>query len=163
MPANQLFTDWVSGDLITAAKLNNMKNNLLAGRGAGADMNATSTSVPNSTTTSLSFNRELYDTDTFFAPTSTNFTVPTGMAGRYLISGFVQFGLSATGATRLASIFVNGVTIANAHAPVSATNSYCTISKIITLADADVVTLRALQDSGAAMNVIGSLDLLKIG
>lgn len=29
MPANQLFSDWTSGDLITAAKLNQMKNDLL--------------------------------------------------------------------------------------------------------------------------------------
>lgn len=28
MPANQLFTDWVTGDLITATKLNQMKNDL---------------------------------------------------------------------------------------------------------------------------------------
>lgn len=34
MPANQLFTDWVTGDLITAGKLNQMKNNLAALSGA---------------------------------------------------------------------------------------------------------------------------------
>lgn len=28
MPANQFFTDWVTGDIITAAKLNQMKNNV---------------------------------------------------------------------------------------------------------------------------------------
>lgn len=34
MPANQLFADWVTGDLITASKLNQMKNDLAALRGA---------------------------------------------------------------------------------------------------------------------------------
>jgi hypothetical protein len=34
MPANQLFTDWVAGDLITASKLNQMKNDLAALSGA---------------------------------------------------------------------------------------------------------------------------------
>lgn len=34
MPANQLFADWVTGDLITASKLNQMKNDLAALGGA---------------------------------------------------------------------------------------------------------------------------------
>jgi hypothetical protein len=34
VPANQLFTDWVTGDLLTAAKLNQMKNDLAALSGA---------------------------------------------------------------------------------------------------------------------------------
>lgn len=34
MPANQLFADWVTGDLITASKLNQMKNDLAALSGA---------------------------------------------------------------------------------------------------------------------------------
>lgn len=34
MPANQLFPDWVTGDLITASKLNQMKNDLAALSGA---------------------------------------------------------------------------------------------------------------------------------
>lgn len=34
MPANQLFADWVTGDIITATKLNQMKNDLAALSGA---------------------------------------------------------------------------------------------------------------------------------
>jgi hypothetical protein len=39
MPVNQLFTDWVASDVLTAAKLNQMKNDLAAL--AGADFTGT--------------------------------------------------------------------------------------------------------------------------
>lgn len=41
MPANQLFTDWVAGDIITATRLNSMKNNLLALSGGTVTGNLT--------------------------------------------------------------------------------------------------------------------------
>jgi len=39
MPSNQFFTDWVTNDLITAAKLNQMKNDVAALSGATFDAN----------------------------------------------------------------------------------------------------------------------------
>lgn len=45
MPANQLFPDWVTGDLITASKLNQMKNDLAAL--SGATFNGVLTIAPN--------------------------------------------------------------------------------------------------------------------
>lgn len=160
MPANQLFTDWVSGDLITAAKLNNMKNNLLGGSGCGVKATAT-TSISTGSTTSISFDTELHDTDGFFAPTSTNIVIPTGFAGRYLITANGNIAFNASGA-RVISIYINGTL--NISAPMAAGNPQSGgISRVLTLAAGDVITIRIFQDSGVSLAGSAVAELLKVG
>lgn len=48
---------------------------------------ASNQSIPNSTTTKIAFDTEIYDTDNAFA--SNKFTVPTGKGGKYHFSGII--------------------------------------------------------------------------
>jgi hypothetical protein len=71
------------------------------GKGARVGVRASgSLSHPGGTVTALlSFSAEAYDTHGFITPTSTDFTIPTGMGGIYLIEmeyASVGMGLSGT-------------------------------------------------------------------
>lgn len=122
--------------------------------------NAVGQSIPNSTYTTVLFEAENYDTDTFHS-TSVNtgrMTIPSGKAGKYLLyanaymasaaSGSFTFRFNLNGAGNLGLFLQQAI-----HPTVATTYQYQTIQS---LAVADYVTVDIYQGSGAALACSGA-------
>jgi hypothetical protein len=113
-------------------------------------------SIANATFTAVAFDAETFDTDAFHS-TSTNtsrFTVPSGKAGKYLITGTIAFA-TGTG-TREVAYYKNGAAVNYGPTlPASANplGTYIPISYVLSLAVADYVEIFVYQNSGGALNV----------
>lgn len=114
-------------------------------------------SLANNTFSNVSFNAQEYDTDAFFAPTSTNITIPAGLAGYYSIQGSIEYAANGTG-TRFARINLNGtgLTFMFLTFGVSIFTQTVNVSAVVNLAVGDVITLEAYQNSGGALNILGA-------
>ncbi len=113
-------------------------------------------SVDSSTTTTMPFPQETFDTNGFHDNTTNNsrFTVPSGKAGYYQINYTVLYqGYSSNHAVRLV-YFVNGTQIclykAASVAGIGEQNYF--FSRTVNLAVGDYVELKVWQDSGVARN-----------
>jgi hypothetical protein len=117
-------------------------------------------SIANSTGTYISWNIELYDTDSFHdnSTNPTRITIPTGLSGKYLISTTLPFDNNATG-VRVGYIHVNGTLIyLTAQGNLSATvDTYLDYTYVANLTAGDYIQIQSFQDSGGALNVIGSV------
>ena len=127
---------------------------------AGASIFSTAAqTLSNATETTLTYTSEKYDTDAYFTvgTSNTRFTVPAGKAGKYLITATTGFVNNATG-QRYAQIYVNGTGVNLAQTPgVSASiDVYTYNSYVVSLAVSDYVELKAYQNSGGSLNVMGS-------
>ena len=122
--------------------------------------NSASQSITNATDTIVTFDTEQWDTNTIHS-TATNtgrFTVPTGYAGKWRLSGTLNGDTSGTNWQLY--IFVNGTAfitgfpqfteIANG----GGTGMF-TLSYELNLAVADYIELKAYQNSGGAANIRG--------
>lgn len=116
-------------------------------------------SINSATYTAITWDLEYYDTDAIHSTTSntSRFTVPTGKSGKWLLSGFIQYGSNSTG-TRGAGIYKNGTVYAYpSQGPVSPTvDTIQPISFVIDLVAADYVELFGYQNSGGALDVKGN-------
>lgn len=124
-------------------------------QGARAYNNANLT-IGNNSTTTLTLNSERYDTDTIHDTSTNTSRLTCKTAGKYLVTGTVDFAAHATGLRGL-YIWLNGTTyiaIANQMAiTTAAIPTRMTISTIYDLAVNDYVELRAYQSSGGDLNV----------
>jgi hypothetical protein len=113
-------------------------------------------SIANTTSTTLTFDSEAFDTDAFHSNVTNNsrITIPAGKAGKYLVSALIVFATNATG-IRGVSLMKNGATIANlVQGPSGATNStYSNGSAVFDLAVADYLEIQVYQSSGGNLNV----------
>lgn len=125
----------------------------------GARANRSTTqSVPDATWTAVAFDAEDFDTNTFH-DTATNpsrFTVPTGYAGKYRVTGLALWEANTT-AQRYRAIAKNGIRIAPA--VVNATNNNTNgfgfiVDDIVSCAVGDYLEMHVYQDSTAARNII---------
>lgn len=121
--------------------------------------NSVSQSIDNSSTTTLTFNTEDYDTDGFHS-TSTNtgrITIPAGKAGKYFVSTTVNYAGNATGFRQI-RILKNGSTnvAATVTTPGDSGDLGLTCSVMLTLAEADYLTVVTFQNSGNNLNVYGN-------
>jgi hypothetical protein len=120
---------------------------------------STNQSVSNATFTAITFDTEDYDTDAFHSTSSntSRFTVPSGKAGKYLISGNIAFDANGTGVREIAiykngSVLNYGPTIQT----VAATyGTYVPISYVLNLSVADYIEIFAFQNSGGTLAVQG--------
>lgn len=124
--------------------------------GARVSNSAAISIITSGTRQALTFDTERYDTSGFHS-TVTNtgrLTVPTGMAGKYLITGGVDWAASATG-VRKCEIRLNGTTLLASHnsGTIPASGIEQAICTIYNLAAADYVELTVLQTSGGALDV----------
>jgi hypothetical protein len=115
-------------------------------------------SISNTTTTAITFDTELKDTDGFHSTSSntSRMTIPSGKAGLYLITGQINFASNASG-YRSGEVHKNGSLVAQAFvlAPVTGGWTGGSVSHIIELAVGDYVELIAWQSSGGSLNVNG--------
>jgi hypothetical protein len=116
--------------------------------------------LSNATLTSITFNQEDFDTDAFHSTTSNTdrITIPSGKAGKYLLTGTVQFNVNGTG-RRYVEIrhYIGGVLSYGIAAESTASASAYVSGNISIIANAsvgDYFTLSAYQSSG------GNLDIL---
>lgn len=137
----------------------------------GCSATATTLSVASgSSTQTISFGAETFDSDGFITPASTNVVVPTGLGGIYAISGNIQWdtdpGASTFTALRLTlsgqnyafrtdtTLFRSGF---------GTTDYFTGVSAVTPMADGTQVQLVCSQNSGAAINVNAVLHVYRIG
>ncbi len=127
------------------------------GSGIGARVvRSTSLSLTDNTDTAITLSdSETFDTDGFhdLVTNSSRMTIPAGLAGKYLVTGSVQFAASATG-NRGVTIRKNGTTTGEGMRWASgATNTMLgTATAIVDLAATDYVEVWGYQSSGGALN-----------
>lgn len=129
----------------------------------GVSATRASQSVANTTTATITFDAEAWDTDGFFAPSSTTITVPAGRAGLYVVGafgsipGFVAFR---------AAVLLNGViifTTSNAGDPQTAPVITQVVgTRLMPLAVADALTMQVWHQTGGAANVTAALSLARL-
>lgn len=121
--------------------------------------NSVAQTIANSTRTSLTFDTESFDTDGFHSTSSntSRITVPSGKAGKYLVTAAVTFtGPNATGA-REVYIFKNAGFYSQVFTLGSSAGSSGTaIADIIDLAVGDYIEIRVEQASGGSLDVRGN-------
>jgi hypothetical protein len=117
----------------------------------------TAQSLTNNTDTAVTFNSEVFDTDGFHDNSTNNsrITIPSGKAGKYLLTAQISFAANAAG-VRVIKIFKNGsiLMLPSVIAPAPATDF--TVINNTTLVDAsvgDYFEVFALQSSGGALNL----------
>jgi hypothetical protein len=116
-------------------------------------------SIPNVTTTVITFDQEPIDTSGFHDNTTNNsrITIPAGLGGSYLFTAQFAFFTNATG-QRVGYIRVNGSGITNLQVQPGSAVGQANVgySIVLSLNAGDYVELQAYQDCGAALNVLGS-------
>lgn len=147
---------WVAGETVTAAIGNtHWRDNLVMAAGAtkpaASVSRAAAQSIPNNTSTAISFDTEVYDTDTMFAGSSTNVTIKT--AGLWVITA--GCGLNAAASSRrLLQILVNGTAVKSDEGAATAAAIRMGVSHQMRLVVNDVITLAVYQNSGGAVNTL---------
>ena len=120
---------------------------------------ASNQSIPNSTTTKIAFDTEIYDTDNAYA--SNKFTVPTGKGGKYHFSGLIVIRNIDDNEQASVRIHVNGsdtVSGLNVYRMTqygTGSDTFITvpISVDINLSATDYVELFIFHSEGSAQNV----------
>jgi hypothetical protein len=130
-----------------------------AGGFVGASIyNNASQSISNTTWTTLNFNSEVFDTDTFHDTASNNsrITIPSGKNGKYLIVAKWHFQGNASGSDRLGGIKKNGTNIGTYRGiNGNASSVGWGASVILDLVATDYIELEVYQDSGGNLNAFG--------
>jgi hypothetical protein len=123
-------------------------------------LTAATTSVANTTETSISWTAEAWDVGNLhdLATNPTRFTVPTGGDGLYFVEGQVQFAANATG-IRSVRIYVNGAIVARNDYPAGTTDGLSfQVTAVLALIAADYVEVKVYQSSGGALNMTGAVE-----
>jgi hypothetical protein len=118
-----------------------------------------SQSISNATNTNIAFDAELYDTDGFHDNATNNdrITIPSGKAGKYLITAAAGWPANATG-ERSMRLMKNGSTSDNNNRVwngfgSSSGNTIMVVSRVVTAAVGDYFTIRVYQSSGGTLDI----------
>jgi hypothetical protein len=113
-------------------------------------------SIPNATWTVSTFSDEFFDTNGFHSTTTntSRITIPTGLNGKYRISGSVVFGSNATNIRSIA-LYLNGssfkeIWLNRASAAFTTIQTWNTIAEIVA---GDYLEVYVYQDSGGALDI----------
>lgn len=119
--------------------------------------NSAAISIPNATATVLTFDTERYDNDAIHSIVTNTSRLTCVTAGRYVISGSVEFAAGA-GTYRIVEVLLNGTTVISAvrFTPTSSGVTRLSITTQYNLAATDYVELRVQHDVGSAINVNAS-------
>ena len=115
--------------------------------------NSADISIANATQVKLTWNTENYDTNGFHAASSGDVIIPSGYAGKYLITGTVTFDANTTG-QRIVS-FKKGSTLFSGYQDsagvAGGVPKQTTFSEVLNLAVADSLSIEVYQSSGGAL------------
>ena len=116
-------------------------------------------SIADTTSVTIQFNAEDYDTLAMHSGSSTQVVVPTGAAGKYFVSGQVDYAANATG-RRSTSIFQNGAQIAKQSALTVGGSASTALgaSTVVNANDGDYFEVAAFQTSGGSLNALSGTD-----
>ena len=121
--------------------------------------NSVAQTIGNSSTTTLTFNTEDYDTDAFHSTSSNTgrITIPTGKGGKYFVTTTVNYAGNATGFRQI-RILKNGSTnvAAAIETPGANADMSLTCSIMLTLVAGDYLEVVTFQNSGGNLNVYGN-------
>jgi len=112
-----------------------------------AKSSANQTGIATATATKITYGTEVIDTDSAFA--TSRFTVPSGAAGKYYITGTITWSSGAWTSQQILYIYKNG---SNAYAEFSykdATDMGMTVSAVLDLAVSDYIEIYCYQPSGS--------------
>lgn len=120
--------------------------------------NNTTQSINTNSSTEVTFNSENFDTDNFHSTSSNTgrMTIPSGKAGKYLVIGYINFNLNATG-YRQAEILKNGSQLisgyyVNRSVGTSAETQVNPVA-VVDCSVGDYITMNAFQDSGGSLTI----------
>lgn len=126
---------------------------------AKAYLSAATTSVPNATETTVSFDTEVYDVgnlhDVLTNPS--RFTVPTGGDGLYLVIGQIAWAADADG-IRSTRLYKNGTSLEGQQDVAAGTValSRTQVLAVVSLLAAEYVEMKAYHTAGGALDLQGS-------
>jgi hypothetical protein len=115
-----------------------------------------SQSIPNSTYTAVTFDGEEWDTNTYHDNVTNNsrVTIPSGKAGKYLVTVNIAFAANGAGGIRLVSIYKNGTGTGDNNFQTSSTFTTSPVKSVVmNLAVGDYIQAFVYQDCGGALNV----------
>lgn len=122
---------------------------------SGVSLNDTNTTqnISNATTTALTWNNEIFDTDGFHSTSSntSRITIPSGKGGKYEIKFTGQFGGNATG-MRIYYVYKNGSAIIANIFQGTTNDTSMTICYCLNLAVGDYLELYVEQNSGSTLS-----------
>lgn len=124
----------------------------------GAEAMSAATSLPSAQTRAFIFANESYDVGGFYTAGASQFTVPSGLSGLYLLTGFCRFP-SAHSGTRRAIAFAHGSSNTSITAMAScgtgnASGDFAlSLSYVTYLADGVGVQMVGFQDSAGNLSV----------
>jgi len=150
-----------SGDTITlpsSATLTNFPDNTPS----FAVKQSSDQSIPNATTTIITFNTEDFDTDSAYNTSSYRFVVPSGAAGKYFFSArlYMEYGNNANELGRL-GIYKNATAVAIFGGLANGTENQgksLSINTILDLAVSDYVDVRMYHNQGGAQSTAADPD-----
>jgi hypothetical protein len=151
---------WSTGETVTAAIMNaHVRDNLNFLYGAPAcrayhnAAQATTTAVA----LALALNSERFDNDTMHDTSSNNSRITFTTAGRYVVTGSIEFASNATG-VRTCQIRLGGATVIAGVNDVDVAASLCVlpVATVYSFSAAEYVELVATQTSGGNLNVNSS-------
>lgn len=113
-------------------------------------------SINNATRTTITWNSEQFDTNTFHdnATNNSRITIPSGKAGYYLFTLILTWG-GGGGSIRNTQIWKNGSAILDNYVPVNTYTGDVMIPLIVSAAVNDYYEITVYHDNGSAMNVVG--------
>ena len=152
---------WASGNVLTASDMNTyVRDNTLylyAQSGSSPTCrvyNNAAISIPNNSTTALTFNSERWDNDDMHSTASNTSRLTCVTPGIYSVYGNIRFASNNNG-NRIIAVRKNGSVVwANHRAmAIQGSNHPLSIATQIDLDTGDYVELLAFQSSGAALNI----------
>jgi len=110
--------------------------------------------ISNTATTAAQFDTEVFDTNSSFDTSTYRFTVPSGSAGKYLISVSIRFQAFAAGRKEI-NLYKNGSNFYSFENAGTGGGNYDTVSGsiIMNLAVSDYIQMFAYQDSGSTQQL----------
>lgn len=151
---------WSTGNVLTATDLNTYVRDNTSWLGTDKPLarvfNSAAISIANNTNTAVTFDSERFDNQGMHSTSSntSRLTVPTGMGGKFLIGGHIEFAGNASG-QRDILIQVNGSTVIayDRVGPNGAVSWKMSLTTMYALSAADYVELLVFQNSGGALNL----------
>lgn len=116
--------------------------------------------IPTGTNTTLTWNSEVFDTDTLHSTAANTGRLTAAIAGKYLVGGEVQWGISALGTYRQGTIYLNGSVVAalGTIGPNAGGTPIQTGSMIIAMAATDYVELVVIHDAGVDQDILKGIE-----
>jgi len=111
-------------------------------------------SIPNATETVVTFDTEAFDTDGFHTSTDGKITVPSGKAGKYLVTA--QIMVNSSGSQTQGGMRKNGSGIFTYYSSTTGTALMVLVNTVVSLAVADYLEIFVYQGSGVAKDVLAN-------